>query len=193
MMWKKIIDTNEIQAYEKKTSDYTVRIEARNADGRWDVFKSYHNQKDLNHTIEYTLASRQHLNAFIAKLKASRDLSLEEIRLIKSKKSLNIEVKRAYKELDVEKWYFRVDNEKVQNFVVIRYGEEVEVDIVVHSLYKPYESMIMASLNQIFGLERFSANLISNIYFFDKQSNYKSDASRRELLLGSVEMGFDFS
>ena len=170
MLWKKLLETNELIAYEKASSDIKVRIEARNRKNGWVVYKTY-NFKDgegwVSHVKEYTAKTREEIKYLLKELKKENDISLNEI---SQTGRLQIELKRCYKEDFVEKWRFKIDDFNDDNFLVVLYDSEIQFDVIMHDRYNNNEKEIINKLIDALGLKDISSKIRYNIFYFKKHS-----------------------
>ncbi len=191
-MWAKKAETDDLISYEKKHQGRAIRIEARLVNGKWEIYKTYHRDEQCDYVEEYKTDHKQKALDLIETLKKEKDLTLQEINKIKKfeGKKINLKLKRAYKEYDVEKWYFSINNEGFINFVVARYAEEIHVDIVLHEKYRYYESKILDELDEMLKLADFG-HIHEHVYFFKKHTAYNKK-SKRGYLMGKIEMDIGF-
>jgi len=164
MSWKKLLDTQEVIAYEKNLSHSTVRIEARYKQNRWRIYKT-HSFEDLDKT---------HVKEYIASsLKEARDLLLElkkETDIVVIEKSFSLDLKRCYKEEFVEKWNFKIDNYNADNFAIVRLDSEIKLDIVLHDKYNHLEKEVLDKLIDSLGLKDLSDRICYDFFYFKKHS-----------------------
>ena len=73
----------------------------------------------------------------IEKLKIQKDLAKNELTSpeIKKPDSTDIKIKRAYKEPFVEKWLLNINSMKNSGMIVVRYGDETEMDILLNNKF----------------------------------------------------------
>ena len=161
----------DVIIYELKTSGINARIECRKEEAMWHIFKTYY-YKDINYTEEFSAYNEEELDMLLKQLMKEPLLTLEEIKekkmnLLRYPKVL---VKRAYKEDNIEKWLFSIDDDGYFNFFIIRDYDEFEIDIVMNEKYAPYESKIIETINNILSLNNIDADVKENIYYFRKKS-----------------------
>ncbi|NQV09333.1 hypothetical protein HQ529_05780 [Candidatus Woesearchaeota archaeon] len=190
-MWKKLSDSNDIISYEKNKRGLRVRIEARLNENSWHIYKTYFNNRKVNFVEEYNTSSKKEAKRMINSLTKESDLTSSEIRTLKklSGKKLDINIKRAYKEYDVEKWYFSLTDE-IQNFITVRFGEDVDVDIVMHEHYRFMRDNIINDLVSTLGLDKFNMPINQRVYFFNKKSVCKSNTKDSGVVIGKIQMDF---
>jgi len=108
MSWKKVAESEDLIVFEKKLKDSKLKIEARKTDElMWEVFKTQIKGDSSNLVSEYVLNSKKQVNDLIRTLK-EEDPELKNV-------ASSISMSRVYKEEFVEKWNFRVDNQKLNN------------------------------------------------------------------------------
>ena len=170
--WKKLIHDSETISYVKNMGDYRVIIEARQYDDGWEIVKKYVGA-GVNHAETYSAQSSAELRGLLKHLRSEKDLSRREIRGIKDfkKKMLKVMVRRGWKEDNVEKWYFAI-NENYSNFVMVRYGRIIDVAIVMEEQLKHIEEKIIARLYEVLGLHESDRSIDQNIYYFSKKTTY---------------------
>lgn len=185
MTWRTISDTEEVKAFERRTKDFSVRIEARSAGAGWDVFKSYVDEHRSYLTERHHVSESRELVRLLSRLKRDRVLTRSELKASQEASSLNFSFERAYKEDFIEKWVFRSDG--TDNFLVVRYDEVVEVDIVLSEKYKPFEDQVLEKIRRTLGLDD-AGETRTNLYYF-RQRSERSDESKRKfgIVIGKFE------
>src|SRR3989344_7787882 len=106
MRWRKLFETQDTIAYEKKKKELDIRIEARSRENAaWDVYKIYHpkhmKKRKKDHVVqEFNTLSKSEAVTLIKRLMEEKDLDLQEIKDIGSEgqKELLLDLKREYKE-----------------------------------------------------------------------------------------------
>jgi hypothetical protein len=175
-----------------------IRIEGSlNKKGQWDIYKVYYDGKGLNYVEEYSAEDRDKALYLINKLKDKKQLTIKEIKQIKSleNKSLFLEFKRIYKEEYIEKWDFSLDKSIKNNFVLVKFDEKIRLDIVVHEKYKILENHIIQKIVEILGLKELVCEIIWNIYYFtynqsDKIKNSQNKGIEGNIIFGKIGFGF---
>jgi hypothetical protein len=182
--WKKLVSTSDTITYCKEKGDHSIIIEARHYDSGWEIVKKYTGD-DLNFTEQYTATTEEELKNLIARLRGERELSTNEIRTIGQfrKKQLKIDLKRAYQERGVEKWVFAF-NGSYTNHVIIRYGRQIAVDVVMEEKLKYIEEKIVMKLFESFGLDQSDADTELSIYYYTKKANYFFESDEEEIVMG---------
>lgn len=192
--WQKLVDSNDLVSYERKTKDMKIRIEARLAhDGQWQIFVTYNNGKEVNYTEEYRCKNKEELQKLIAKLqdmKLKTKKEIERLSVSQSKK-LGIEVTREFRDYNVEKWRFTIEKSPTYNFLLIRDSEFIDIDIIIHEKYKFYEQYILNELYKILGLNDGDLPIRRNIFYYADRSTALNNTSQNQLFIGNIE--FDFS
>jgi hypothetical protein len=193
MMWKCLVDSEELIAYEKIKSNLKVRIEARLSEKMWEIYKTYHSVSGkLNFTEEYEADNRKKAVQIISKIK-KEVLDEDRIRKIQDlRKNLSIKVKRLYKEQNVEKWAFSINDDEYSNFVIVRYSTDIEMDILADERYKYVETEILDEVNKVLGINEFETDIVQNVFFFSKKSAFYTCDDNNDPL-GKVELGLEFS
>ncbi len=192
-MWKKIAETNDLISVEKDTPyNYKVRIEARLNKGYWQIFKTYFTDKEVAFSEEYTTETKPDALNIIIALKKEKDLTIPELKIVKKllDSPLKIKVERAFKEYEVEKWQFSVNDDSFMNFATVRYCEYVAIDIVMHEKYRFIERKILEELINVLGLKEFGLEIFKNVYFFNKRTFYKSKPKRKGVVISKIEVDF---
>ncbi len=172
MGWKKLLHSRETLSFEKVKDDVKVILEARRVDEGWQVVKKYLSE-GINFAEQYYVESADELKRVLLYLKNEKDLSLQEINNINKfkEKNIKLDVRRGYKENNVEKWYFSLGDQS-SNFFVIRYNDVVEIDIVMNEKYKYIEEKLIIKLMNFLGLDDSDAHINQNIFYYTKKSNY---------------------
>ncbi len=195
-VWKKLTETEDLLSIEKETPYKSrVRIEARCSKGYWQVFKTYFNEREVSFTEEYTTETKPEAMNIITVLKKEKDLMPSEIKYIKKilRKKLSLKIERVYKEYEVEKWNFSVNDDSAVNFATIRYCEHIDIDIVMHEKYRFIERKVLEELINVLGLKEFGLDINKNVYFFTKKTFYKSKPKRNGLVVSKIQMDFNDS
>jgi len=193
MAWKKLLDTNDLIAYEKSTKTATIRIEARFRKRRWRIYKTY-NFKDngewISHVKEYIATSLDEAKELLVDLKEEQDLTLKDVELCRI---LKIELSRCYKEEFVEKWMFSIDDFNEDNFVIVRFDSEVQMDIILHDRYNHLEKQLLEKFIKALGLKDISNKIRYDFFYFKKHSAkrriYKKPADKE--LVAQLEFNID--
>jgi hypothetical protein len=189
MGWEQAIKSKELLRLEKKKGDSKVIIEARKSEHGWDVFKTYVAPNSEGIAEEYNVKTVEEAMFLIDELKKEKELSIEEIKKLHSKrlKTIDLDMNRVYKEKNVEKWNFFVNKEKIENTIIIRFSGMTIVDVMLHNVYRYLEDKILDRLVHKLGLYEYDG-LDLNIYFFTKGSNYEYDCA--DDLIANIELGF---
>ena len=192
-MWRKKIDTKEIISYEFNDLGLKSIIEARfnEIDNCWDVYHTFFSKDNHNYTEEFTTTTREDAEKLVLKLKDKRVLADQDIYELKLKRSkrLRLDIKRLYKDYNVEKWGFVIDKDVFENIVYVREGEPLVVDIILHESYKAKEERIVRELHKILGLGESESPLKQSLFYYAKRKEEVFGSSR--LVFGNVELGLD--
>tara|TARA_Y100000310_G_scaffold123899_1_gene122653 strand:+ start:1820 stop:2413 length:594 start_codon:yes stop_codon:yes gene_type:complete len=195
MSWQKISDTHDLISYEKNKEDMNIRIEARlNKDRTWSIYKTYFEGDNNNFIDEHKASNISDARKVVDRLLEEKDLNLKEINEIKAKKSkaLDINLKRAFKEGNIEKWHIYFNSSNV-GFLNIRYSEKIEIDLVVDENFRFLEKQLLEELNTVLGLTKISREILFNNYYFAHHSHKKLKSKKpKKLVLGNIEIGMDF-
>ena len=186
-MWKKLVESKDIVSYEKSREDLRIIIEARYEDGSWEILKKYLG-KEVDFVEQYYANSLPELKSLVGKLKTEKDLSVDEIKNINNfkKKRLKIDIRRAYKEKNVEKWFFSLTG-IYANFIVVRYGDVIELDVVMNERYKYIEEKLIDKLIDSLGLDVLERDISHNIYYFTKKNSFFMENTSPELIINQIE------
>ena len=178
--WKRLVNDSETVSYIKNLGAYKVIIEARNYPDGWEIIKKYVGS-GINFSETYSAQSSNELKQLLKHLRSEKELSRAEIRDIANfkKKPLRVQIKRAYKTPDVEKWHFSI-NENFSNFITVHYGDELEIDIVMEQQLKYIEEKILGKLYETLGLDFEDAPINQHIYYYNKKTNYYLESPEDE-------------
>jgi hypothetical protein len=192
MVWKKLLDNKELIAYEKSTRKARIRIEARFKNQRWRIYKTYNFKKGeerVSHVKEYIATTTEEARQLLTELRKEDELQLKDIR----KQKLDLGLRRCYKEDYVEKWKFTIDNFSQDNFVFLRFEEQVKLDIVLHENYNHLERAILEKLIYALGLKDMSNKIRYDFFYFKRHSAkrrvYKEELDRE--ILAQMEFKID--
>lgn len=204
MYWKKIFETEELISFEKKKKNLGIRIEGSlNKKGQWDIYKVYYDGKGLNHVEEYSAENREQALDLINKMKKKKDQSIDKIKMISGNKvvakkldnkEISFCIKRVYMEENIEKWIFSLEKTIKNNFVVVRFGEETKLDLVIHEKYKLLEEEIIKSITLALGLDELEREISWDVYYFrqHKKGDIKNNSWKKNkggIFLGKIEFG----
>ncbi len=155
----------------KQKDEYRVIIEARQYDDGWEIVKKYLGS-GINFAETYTAHTLEEVRKVLKHLRQEKDLSRSEIKDISrfKKKSPKVYIKRGWKEPNVEKWFFSI-SEDYANYVVVRYGKELMVDIVMEEQLKYIEEKLLAKLYGVLGISDEPFPIQQNIYYFSKKTS----------------------
>ncbi|MFH1054324.1 MAG: hypothetical protein V1740_07935 [Candidatus Woesearchaeota archaeon] len=188
-MWTKISEQKDLISYKKSANDKTVIIEARFDNDIWKIYKTYQINGKNKLVREYNTNSRDSAMTIIEDLKKEKDISVRSIIDLskKEREPLNLKLKREYKEYDVEKWSFSINNEKRVNVIIIRYADELIIDFILHEKYRNVERKIIKNIFSTLNLDDFIGSVNQNIYYFIDESHYRKD-EKKGFLIGKIEM-----
>ena len=181
MSWKKIAESKEIIVFEKKLKNFKLKIEARKNSYGWEVFKTKVNGNSSSLISEYILDTKTEAIQLIDKLK--KDKKITEI-----SKNATISMMRVYKEEYVEKWFFTVNNNDIKNFLVVKYDNNIKVDIVMHEKYRLYEDDVIFQIEKSLGLKDLGESSVFEIYYFKRNTKNRENKGQKSLI--DIEFGF---
>ncbi len=188
MVWKKVIESNDLIVLEKQLSEYKLKIEARKAKDDWEVFMTKVVGDRANLISEYMLNNKKDVAKLIEKLKTNKNLgNLKRFQ----KKKIRINLKRLYKEDFIEKWEFYIENKDEKNFIIAKFDNNIKVDIVLREKFKPYEQSIVSQVEEKLGLDELGENLLYDIYYFKNKKSSKKKANN-EYNVDYIDIEFDF-
>ncbi len=173
--WKKRICDQHTISYEKSLPEYTIILEARKYMHGWEIIKKYVG-REINFAETYSVKTISELKNLLKHLRAEKDLSKSEIQdIIRfKKKPIRIQLKRAYKTDEAEKWYFGINNNQ-SNFLVLYEGhKEIVLDIVMEHSLKYIEEKVVDKILESLGVEK-DLPIQQNIYYYNKKSSYLVD------------------
>jgi hypothetical protein len=190
-MWQEIENTDGAICYEQKGKDLSVRIEAREDDGEWVIYRGFYTPGNMNYTERFSAETREDAEGIVSRLRKERLPSMSEItELVKTKsKKMHLSMKRAYKDDMVEKWFFNVNEDTITNFFIVREFEKVEMDIVLHQNYKDRASEVVRQISKFLSYESVFVDIEHNVYFF---SSSEKHAPVGKKLLDRYELEFEF-
>ena len=192
--WKLILDNPELISYEIASKEFRVRIEARQTDeNMWTIFKTYHDDASFTYTQEYRAPSRDEAQKIIASLQNEKVLSkteLHDLKLVQAKK-VAVKVKRQFKDYNVEKWNFAVNDEAYENVVYVRDADVSDVSIIMHEKNKQFEANILYELKTVLGFETSDLDIKQELYYYSTKSDDYKKNNKFSFVFGNVEMGFD--
>ncbi len=179
--WKKLVNNAHTVAYEKKLGDYRIIIEARNQDNGWEIIKKYIGS-GINFNESYNAQNSSELKTILKQLRNEKELTKAEIHDINrfKKKPLRVQLRRAYKTSEVEKWHFSI-NDDFTNIVTIHYADELEIDVVMEQQLKYVEEKILAKLYETLGVDFQETSIQQHIYYYNKKTDYYLDSPDEEL------------
>lgn len=193
--WKQVVNSPDLITYELTTKELRVRLEARHDEENesWVLFKTYFDDASLNYTQEYrtkTLDEAQRLLSHLQKEKLPSKKELYDQKVEQAKK-VQIHLKRHFKDYNVEKWNFSVNDEVYENAVYVRDADVSDVSIILHERHKPFEANILHELRIILGLDASELDIKQELYYYTTKSDSYQKTKKMGLFLGGFEMGFD--
>ncbi len=193
--WKQVVNSPDLISYELTTKELRVRLEARNDEENesWVVFKTYFDDATLNYTQEYrtkTLDEAQRLLSHLQKEKLPSKAELYEQKVEQAKK-VEIHLKRHFKDYNVEKWNFAVNDNSYENAVYVRDADVSDVSIILHERHKPLEANILHELRVILGMDGSELDIKQELYYYTTKSESVQKTKKMGLFLGGFEMGLD--
>jgi hypothetical protein len=189
MGWENISSESDLIVFERKNKGYTTRIEARNEQKKWLIYNIFFNTNGLNLSEEFEARTKEEASKIVTILQQQPTVTLSSLKkqMLERKKSIQIKINRAYKEYNVEKWFFRINSERVVNFVTLRFYDNIDLDFVINDKYKPHEQRILKSIITTLGLNNVEEGLNINCYYFNKHTKKKIESSTKNMLFGKVE------
>ena len=189
MAWKKIADSNELIVLENDMKEYKLKIEARKTkEYGWEVFKTQVKGNSSNLISEYVLEDKRQVSRLIEKLKKETSVKRN---LPRRNSSVSISLKRDYKEDFVEKWYFFIGDRDIRNFLVVKFDNNIKVDIVLHEKYRYYEQTILDQVEEKLGLNGLGESISHNIYYFRKTAGSKKVSDASEYNFNFIDIEFE--
>ena len=162
-MWNKTVESKEIIVFEKHLKDYKLKIEARKNGPTWEVFKTKISENSSDLISEHVLEDKNHVIKLIEKLK-------NDNKITPLKKHINVTLNRVYKEEFFEKWFFKVNDEELKNFIIIKFDSKINVDVVIHEKYSFSENQIINQIEDFLGLRELGDSIKYEIYYFKKHT-----------------------
>ncbi len=187
MAWKEIIKNEEIVSYERESKEGKTILEARREETGWQIIKKFVFPGEEGLIENYYAESIQELKEMLKRLKREKSIGKKEVFKINDlkKRGIRIELKREYKEKNVEKWSF-VFGKGFRNFAIVRYGELVEMDIMMGEKYKFIENEIGDKLISVLGLGDLGKDVCQNFYYFTKKNNSYIENEEQKMLLQKI-------
>jgi len=188
-MWVKVAEDKGVISYRKRLKGRTIIIEARFEDDLWHVYKACQIKGSNKVVKEYKAEDRKEVLSLIEKLKNEKDVPAKS-QIVKGNSSqVKVHLKRAYKEYDVEKWFFTINNDTKINSVILRYAEDIVIDMIVHEFYKGIEDSVFKRICKTLNLEEIGASIDVNIYFFRDEQHFSRQG--KNTVTDTVEIGFE--
>lgn len=189
-MWVKVAEDKEVISYKKKMRDRTVIIEARFEGDFWHVYKTQQMKGSSKIVHEYKAEDREEVMHLISRLKKEKRTTADSKPISSSTRSVKIHIHRSYKEYDVEKWLFSINNDIRLNAAIIRYADEIVIDLLIHESFRDIERLILKRLFKMLNLDEFSSSIQQNIYFFSDEKHSQRQGPKG-IIVNDVEIGFE--
>ena len=193
MSWKKVAESKEVIVFEKELKDSKLRIEARkNHSSGWEVFKTEIRNDSAQLISEYALDDMDKVKQIIEKLKNGKEPKMYAKR---SYSPATVYIKRKYKEDFIEKWTFTVGRNDVQNFLYVKFDNDILVDIVMHDSIKSFERKVLSQIEEKLGLKDLGESIKYDIFYFstNKSKMVESNESVYEYNTNYIDIEFDYS
>jgi len=180
-MWKKVIETGEILAYEKALDDLNIRIEARmkseHENGPWELYVKYFTNSKLqkvNFTETFSCKDTDEAKEMISCLKKSQLKTLKEVIQLKlnQQKEVKLNIKRTFRDYNNEGWVFKVNKDDQNNRVFIKEADSLDVDIILYEKYKVNEEKIIEKLVEMLGLSNNDIKTKITVYYCKTKVKY---------------------
>ncbi len=195
--WKPVVDSVDLISFETISQDFTIRIEARKKeDHTWTIFKTYLDHALIAYTEEYYAKTRDEAQRIITFLQKEKLLTKRELhdRSLQRAKKVSISLKRQFKDYNVEKWHFAVNNGSYENILYMRDADVIEINILIAERYRPLEKQILTEVQTILGLDVVDFDIKQEVYYYTTHSEgYIPSKKPAGIFLGKMEMDFDFS
>lgn len=165
MSWKKLNQTKDFLCYEKKSSRYNVRIEARFEESVWKVYKIYFDDK-LRLVEDFIANDDRRLKTLLKKLMDEKDYTKKRVeqKLIQKKSGVTIALLRSYKEYESEKWFFGINGAEKENTLIIHFGDVIEMDMIINEDCRHLLGDIIKEINRSLALADLEKEI--NIHLF---------------------------
>ncbi len=192
--WKQVVNSSDLISYELTTKELHVRLEARkDEENSWTVFKTYFDNASLNITQEYRTGTLEEVQQLLSFLQKERLLTKKELyqQKMQHAKKVHIKFKRHFKDYNVEKWNFAVNDDNYENVVYVRDADVSDVSIILHEKNKPLEANILYELRAVLGFDTSDLDVRQELYYYTTRSDAYQKNKKLGLFLGNFEMGFD--
>ncbi|MBN1386027.1 hypothetical protein JW968_03560 [Candidatus Woesearchaeota archaeon] len=190
MTWKKISDSGDLKIFEKSSSRLNIRIEARLTDRGWEIYKNYNDGENNKLIEEYAVENEKELDELMESLKRDRDLSEKDIDVINRLKKAEhkFAFKRLYKGNDSEKWSIVVNGGN-ENFVLVKYGENLVIDLLLHEKYRFIAERFMDEIYKTLIDDDSALKITENIHYFTKSTTRREELPKN-VYVNNIEMTF---
>ncbi len=174
-MWKKTVESKDLIVFEKILKKFKLKIEARKNGDIWEVFKTRINENSSELISEHYLESKKEVLKLINRL-------MKDKKTAPSKKKALITLRRVYKEDFLEKWFFNINNEPINNFIIIKYDTKIMADLILHEKYSFIEKDILNKIESYLGLRELGELITYEKYYFKKHSTESSKKINPEFI-----------
>lgn len=187
--WNVVSKLPDLLSFRRNGRELNTRIEARkNKDGSWDVFRSYHNDDDFNFVEEFSASSREKAVKLIELLKKEGSPSKKQIEHLKLRehKKVKVELKRCFREIETEKWFFQVDDKGFENFFLLFRLDINYIDVILSDKYKKNEKTIIDQILKVMGLEEGKEEVKIEVFYVS--SRRIKNHRRGQIFIDQIEM-----
>ncbi len=186
-MWKKVAESKDLIILENSLKDHKLKIEARKKSSGWEVFHTKIKGENSSLLSEFVLDNKTQVQELIEKLKRRN----APVSVINDTKTINIYMKRAYKEDYVEKWLFYIGDNKNRNVVIVKYGDIVNADIIMEEKLIYLEKAIISQIEDRLGLKDAGREINYEVFYYKRHSIIKKNTEPEyNMDLMDIEFGF---
>lgn len=192
-MWKKLVSTNDLIVEETENDGLNVRIEARNNPEGWNIIKRYYEPESNEHSYieDYYKPNLAEVKDVLRHIQHDL-LTKTQIKKIKNlKRNFDVNITRVYHEGNVEKWLFSILSARhsqksapanEDGSIVIKYGQNVELDIMVKEKFRHYEEELIELINEKLGLTNNTEyDIIHNFYYYFDSTSYTTKQKKHTI------------
>jgi hypothetical protein len=187
-VWKKVAESKDLIIFENSLKNHKLKIEARKKHTGWEVFQTKIKGENSSLLSEFSLDNKDQVKDLIEKLK-KKVIPPSKAR---DNKSINLYMKRAYKEDYVEKWLFFIGESKSNNVVIVKYGPTIYVELILDEKFTSFERVIISQIEDRLGLKDEGQVINYNLYYFRKHSSISKE-SEPEYNVDFMDMEFGFN
>jgi len=183
-MWKKLVSSNDLIVQETENDGLNIRIEARNNPEGWNIIKRYYQTDSEEHSYieDYFKPNLEEVKEVLHHIQHEL-LTKMQIKKIKDlKRNFDIGITRVYHEGNVEKWLFTIHSAKrpqratplnEDGTIVIKYGQDIELDIMTKEKFRHFEEELIDLINEKLGLTvNEDKDIIHNFYYYFDNTSY---------------------